>query len=367
MAIHKDFADWYRAASVTPSPELINARWKGVETAAVVIEVPDLITLLKIHAVRPQAGYRPPEFLDGVFRAQDPTFPNRDNIEELRILSGAIVRQIIDTDGPLAICAALGLVSSSFGSRRQTVTTADHITSAEEYLARKGGSVRDIEAMPSVKIAPIQKEHLAALLPASVFAANQLPQLHDPLLGTFVNESVRLGDSLALFGAAIGRIVQVQREELDMLWWLQTRVSRDLRVPFFELGERQATIVLPKELADLTVFLPGPAAILGMILASLEVTRTDGCGMSIAAAVNSTPRAWREKLSAEQAPVALNDLCPISLAIAKSLDTDGETDWLPVYRKQCDVKIEHDVARTEIAAQVYTERLFSQSLSGMMK
>jgi GTPase-associated system helical domain len=367
MAIHKDFADWYRAASVTPSAELLEARWKGVEAAAADLDASGLVTLLKLHAVPPQAGYKAPEFLDAAFRAQDTTFPNRNNTEELRILSGAIVRRTMETDGSLAISAALGLVSSSFGSRRQTVSTPDHIRSAEEYVARKGASVRDIGAEPKLEIEPMRKEDFDELMPTSMFATNQVPQLRDPLFNTFNDESARLSSNLVPFGAAIWRTVQVQREELNMLWWLQTKVSRDLRIPFFEFNERQATIVLPKELAELTVFVPGPPAILGMILASLEVARTDGAGMSVAAAVNSTPRAWREKFSAAQAPLGLGDLCPVSLAIAKSLDTDGEMDWLPVYRKQCDVKIDQDVARTELATQVYTECLFSNSLSRMMK
>ena len=33
----------------------------------------------------------------------------------------------------------------------------------------------------------------------------------------------------------------------------------------------------------------------------------------------------------------LDLLTPISFALSKSLDTDGETDWLPVFRKACDV------------------------------
>jgi hypothetical protein len=213
----------------------------------------------------------------------------------------------------------------------------------------------------------MRKERFDELMPVAIFAANQTSPLRDPLFSTFNDESARLSMNLDLFGAALWRVVQVQREELNMLWWLQTKVSRDLRIPFSEFGERQAAVVFPKELADLTVFLPGPAAILGMILASLKTTRADDHGMSVAAAVNSTPRAWREKLSAEQAAAGLGDLCPVSLAMTKSLDTDGETDWLPVYRKQCDVKIEQDVARTELAAQVYTECLFEKSLSGMMK
>jgi hypothetical protein len=101
MAIHKDFADWYRAASVTPSAELLDARWKGVEVLAATLDATGLVTLLKLHAVRPQAGYKVPEFLDAAFRAEDPTFPIRDHIEELRILSGAIVRQTMETSSNL--------------------------------------------------------------------------------------------------------------------------------------------------------------------------------------------------------------------------------------------------------------------------
>lgn len=366
MAIHKDFADWYRAASVTPSAELLDARWKGVEVLAATLDATGLVTLLKLHAVRPQAGYKVPEFLDAAFRAEDPTFPIRDHIEELRILSGAIVRQTMETSSNLAISAALGLMSSSFGSRRQTVATPDHVASAREYLAHKGSAVRDIGAAPSSKIASIRKERFDELMPPNFFVANQTPQMRDPLFNTFTEESLRFSKSFDSFGAAIWRIAQIQREELNMLWWLQTKVSRDLRVPFSELEDRQAAIVLPKELADLTVFLPGPAAILGMILASLELTRTGGVELSVAGAVNSTPRDWREKLNARP-PAVLGDLCPVSLAMAKSLDTDGETDWLPVYRKQCDVNIEQGVARTELAAQVYTECLFAKSLSGIMK
>src|SRR5258708_4145125 len=127
MAIHKDFADWYRAASLTPAVDLLEARWRGVEAAAGALNALGPGELLRLHARQPQAGYKAPEFLDAAFRREDASFPNRDNTEELRVLAGAILRQVFEANGPLAVISALGLVSSSFGSRRQTVATPDHV------------------------------------------------------------------------------------------------------------------------------------------------------------------------------------------------------------------------------------------------
>jgi GTPase-associated system helical domain len=360
MTIHKDFADWYRMASVTPSAELLAARWAGVEAVAAALDAPQLIALLKVHAVRPQADYKTPDFLDSAFRASDTTFPSR-NVEELRVLSGAILRQVIEMDGSWAISAALGLVSSAFG-RRQTITNPDHIRAAELFLAQKAESVRASDVASSFDLKPIPRGRFDELLPTGPFAVNQTPTLREPLFTMLTEEGGRLRASLDRYAVGIWRVVQAQREELNMLWWLQTRVSRDLGIPFAQLSVKQAAIVLPCELADLTVFLPGPGAILGMILASLESTKSDGSPITVAAAVNSVTRSWREKLNEKVPATGVAEICPISFALAKSLDTDGEADWLPVYRKYCDVSIEADVATVEIAAQVYRERLFLESV-----
>ena len=49
----------------------------------------------------------------------------------------------------------------------------------------------------------------------------------------------------------------------------------------------QASLVLPMELADLTVFLPGPSAILGILISALDSTAGGRTEFTIAAAVNA--------------------------------------------------------------------------------
>lgn len=364
MATHKDFADWYRAASVTPSPELLDARWKGVEQAAAALTRSSLTSLLRLYCTRPEAGFKAPEFLDTAFRNQDATFPNRDNIEELRVLAGAILRQSVESNSSASTAAALGIVSSSFGSRRDTLTTLDHLRAAERFLATRGEATRDIKTSPQVNLAPMTKERYEQLMPAAVFAPNQTPSARDPLFNTFAEQTTKLNQSFAELSSALWRIIQAQREELNILWWLQAKVSRDLEVPFSKLPRQQASIIFPMELADLTVFLPGPAAIFGVVVAALMDTKSKSDGLTVAEGVNSLPRNWREQRVANlQLNTDRATLCPVLFAMAKSLDTDGEAEWLPIYRKQCDVKIEQPVSHPDLAVQVYNESLFLRALS----
>jgi hypothetical protein len=366
MTVHKDFADWYRAASVTPSAELLDARWKGVEALASTLDGPTLSILLKLYAVRPGAGYKAPEFLDAAFRGHDSTFPNRDNSEELRVLAGAILRQAVEIDGRTATSAALGIVSSSFGSRRETLPSLDHLWAAEEYLANKGGAVREIKTVPQVRATQMTKEKFEELMPAAIFSAGALPAIRDPLLNTFADHTNRNNLALGQLNTSLWRVIQAQREELNMLWWLQTKASRDLEQPFSKIARPQASIVLPMELADLTIFLPGPSAVLGLIVAALELTPIVATDATAAEAVNAAPRDWRERRVAQLQP-DVAELCPISLALARSLDTDGTTEWLPVFRKQCDVKIEVPAKLADIATQLYNERLFLRALAELKK
>ena len=357
MEIHKDFADWYRAASVTPSSELLEARWAGVLAGAKALNIEQAMELLKLYVASPPPSFTTPQFLDAHFRAADNAFPSRDNIIELRVLAGAILRQVMDADGPLASIAALGAVTGNFGPRTEAPINLDHARAAQEYLARKGASIRNPQSAPSFNLRPISKERLDEILPSAVFGSNQTASLRDPIINSLNEANDRLNAEQARLIASLWEVIQFQREELNMLWWLQTRVSRDTGNPFSKLDE-QAALVLPRELAELTMVVPGPAAILGIVLSSMEVANLDTKEVPISSAVNKTPRVWREKLTAS-IPTNLGRICPVLLAVAKSLETDGEIDWFPVYRKQSDLQIEQGLPSAVLAMQFYTECLLA--------
>jgi hypothetical protein len=368
MAIHNNFADWYRAASITPSAELLAARWEAVAALASALDAEKIVILLKLYVSKPAPGFSAPDWMDETFRKHDTTFPSRDNVEELRVLAGAILRQTIELDDRISVAVALGLLSSTFGNRAQQIPSNDHVEAARKFLATKAEAMRSPTTQPAVKVANPTTERREALLPTALFAANPPLALREPIVNAFNEQTNNTNTALTQLSAALWRINQMQREELNMLWWLQSQVSRDLGKPFAELENGVAQIILPLELSDLTVFLPGPVAVPGLLMAALRLAPSGRNKISIAQAINTVPADWREKRVAKMPlPVFGPSVCPLTLALHRSLDTDAPADWLPVYRKQSDVSIEVHASPLIVAYALYTEALFQRALVGIKK
>jgi hypothetical protein len=362
MAMHRDFADWYRVASVTPQQEVLEQRWNAVEEAASVLSAASITVLLRLFAVRIQKEPTVPDFLDAVLRKHDTSYSSRGNSEELRVLAGAVLRQCIESNSKNAVAVALGLLCATFGSRATRVPAAQHVSVAETYLAHRGVSVRASTPPAPIGASGLTKERYDELVTIAVFQPPQIASARDPLFTAIVEASGKSAEQVNAAVTSLWRANQVVREELNLLWWLQTKFSRDLKKPFAEFALNEASYVFPMELSDLTVFLPGPDAILGIIITSLSLTKGGDQKSKLVDAVNSTPRAWREERNGNLNIQGFADLCPLLLAMSKSLDTDGDAEWLPVYRKQCDVQLDQEVPASDVAVQVYRERLFAQAL-----
>jgi hypothetical protein len=118
------------------------------------------------------------------------------------------------------------------------------------------------------------------------------------------------------------------------------------------------------ELAGLTKLLPAPASaepiLFQALAASKAVSSSDET--TLADAVNATSREWRESIVDPRE--RMGSLCPINLALCTSLDTEGLDEWLPVYRKACDVPGDLAIHIGVVARQAYRESLFIRSMKG---
>lgn len=314
-----------------------------------------------MFCTRPPPGFTTPDFLDEAFRQHDNTFPTTGNQQELRVLAGAILRQAIENKHKTAIAAALGLVCGSYG-RDGELPTTEHTKAAESFLAAHGAELRDVTSMPKFKATGLSKERFDELMPAAVFAPNQTPSARDPLFNTLYEQTNNLTSDIDRYSSPIWRIIQVQREELNILWWLQARFSRDLKSAFTEMTDAQGCLIIGTELADLTVLLPGSGAILGVIIAAQSYTKTSQSQITVIDAVNASPRQWRKVRSAQHDMASIGELCPILLAISKSLETNGDSDWLPVYQRYSDVAINRAAQAIEFSFELYHELLFSRAI-----
>jgi hypothetical protein len=361
MPMHASFADWYRSAAVSPPEGLLQKRWAGVEDLAKRPEADLIIGLARLFVLNKTDEAIVPIGMRDAFRAHDETFQSKGNLQELRVLAGAVLRQVIEEkQEEAATTAALALCCGCFATRVSAVPEREHIDAAERFLVSRGRELRARGDTPKIQSPSFTKEQYTKLVPVASFQPQQIVNAHEQLFTVFDEVMKKLSKGLAQARDAIElleRTVDAQDEEINLLWWLQSATSRDLKGSFREVGPVVGTLLFPKELSDLTVFIPGPDAVFGLLLRALDIAGASAdFSVSISEAVNAAPRSWRQEV-AQQKLESAEALCPVSLALAKSMETDGSDDWLPIYRKACDIPSDAKIGGVQFSLQVYRERM----------
>jgi hypothetical protein len=367
--MHANFPVWYRSALVATDAALLEKRWMGVEELARKPNSDLMLILLRLFAIpnTPEsvatASFRQP------FKTHDAAFLMRDNLQEIRVLAGAVLRVIIDMAGEggsnAADMAALGLVAASYSKRASLLTEPDHLRAAQTYVIGRARSLRTTEEASELPKAPFPREHFDTHLKQVLVANGGLPTLPDPLFAAFGDLQATTLTAVSKALQRLQRAVDVQGEELDVLWWLQSGFSRDLKVPFASIAHEAATIILPAEIADLVIFAPGPAYAESVVLRALRTaTGVDitTATQSVVACVNGTPREWRQTLAGKEDLPKIGSLCPILFALQTSLLTDTDDTWQPVFAKACDIDATSPTSISDLALQVYRERLLLQAI-----
>jgi hypothetical protein len=165
--------------------------------------------------------------------------------------------------------------------------------------------------------------------------------------------------------AELERQSRLRREETDILWWMNTGVSRDLSVSFKDLKTLAASVVAGKELAALVSppgVLPAPSFLQGMI-PPLTGKGAANKSIGLIAAVNETDREWRQSVADELDIDRIADLSPALTAIKHSLTTDGASGWTSAYKKAEGFKADPQFRPADLGLQVYRECLLAELAS----
>jgi hypothetical protein len=328
--VHRDFADWYRIADLEPKVEMLEKRWQGIEEFVESLDATNTIELVRIfhkRSVRDRqfiADYR------NTFKAIDSTFPMRDNDLELRVLAGSSIVCLLEI-GPsnFADAAALGMVCSDCRGLLNETLLPEMVALARAYLFSRSEHLRARGEVPAITVPDLNLENLLEAF-RQTCATDGLPNLPEPVVALIEALASAINHHSTSVEKAMSRLSERQRllqEESDILWWLFGGHSRDLKQPMAALGLPATCLVAAKELADLTTILPGPLpapAFLGKMIHA--ATRKLPSSMTIQEAVNASPREWRNQWFRKDDMEHIADLCPILLAILKSLETDGPDD-----------------------------------------
>jgi hypothetical protein len=355
---NEDFGRWYRSLDLGSDPQTYEKRRAGTAALAKQVTREDVEALVRVafksrHVPASEALAR----LRHPLKGADDGFPMQGNDRELQIISAAALAELLRGDGGASPAAALAASTAAVGGLRRPELPLDLAEAAEASLATQCEKTRarpDMAKLAAPDFPKADFEKSAAKV--------QGQQDWNGVIAAFglVTEASRLAhESLwkrcsgAL--ATAGSYIAIQDEELNMLWWLIGERSADLDRPFAKVPAPERTLVLAKELAELTAFLPGPPAVKSL-LARACVNEQDE--HTIAECVNACDDDWLHPLveGAEPSPVTR----PLHFAIRRRIEAGDKISWVAAWAATTGLDAAKKLSGLQIAVLFYRERLLAR-------
>ena len=255
--MNKYFPERYGRVRPSPTREILELRWTGVEHLTSALKPADIVPLVLLARSAPSTEGE--EKARATFVSADVNFPMRDNSEEIRVLAIEAIIKSIDDRLAAADSLALAMLSSEFlGLVDPDPLLSDALETARNHVERRQLEMRRPNAFP---------EGPPVTLPAALKAFGESVPADSQVLNS---QGFR-----ALFEASVSDLQQIRKytqqsasvlrhqqmltSEISALTLLYvTRYSETFRRPLAELNaERPIAVAL--ELARVTQFEAGTA------------------------------------------------------------------------------------------------------------
>lgn len=343
--MNKEFADWYRTASLEPKGETLEARWKAIEKFVAKAEPAEMLDIVRLFLGVATANKAViDKFADG-FRKADAAFPATGNEVELRVLAGAACVACFENaeDWERPELVALAVTAGGYRQRRKNMIVPRIFELCETVLVDRS-SRRFEDAKNGADLSA------AAAELKKVCTGTNVGQHMEKQLGAFLDrleEKIESNDTRQM----------LLQEEANVLWWLFGSFSRDLKLPFDKIEGAALPLVAGNELAALIEVRPGPVAFPGLLARVLNGTQQ--AKYSLAEAVNTVSKPWREAIRAKTADAVL-DLCPVRMAVARSLEVPDAKSWIKPMESVAGIPLNQKVDALDLAIQSLREALLHQ-------
>lgn len=336
--MHKDFAEWYRAAGVTPNADILPKRWAAIEEYEAGRD--EIVSLARrfYRLGRPRKEFE--NTFRAAFQTEDAAFQMRNNDQELLVLAGAKLIDIIERSSvELADLSALSLVSAAAQNMRGVATVPDIPEIAARYLSKRAIE-RAHKGQGNGDSSSSERKTLFDGLTAAGAPLNGLPA-----------ELERLQRELA-----------VVSEESNMLWWLFSEHSHDLKQPWAKSTVPAVALTAGKELAELTHVLPGPLAATAFLDRIIRFAKAKPPStMLVVEAINDVTVEWRRDYVERNCPAELEDLIPISHGVKISLTAPEADAWFIGFKTGTGISADSKLVPHLLAYQMFLEGLLCRS------
>ncbi|MCC7518805.1 MAG: hypothetical protein IT578_06430 [Verrucomicrobiae bacterium] len=313
MSMHSQFSEWFLAAGIELSGDVLQKRWAGVE--AFTAGRAEIISLVELFFGFFDGKESFLENFRAPFKEADGAFRMKENNQELSVLAGAKLVSIMESgERALGDLASLAMVSCAAQNLRASPSVSDIAERAAKHL------------------------HVRTL-------NRTLP---NPNVVTSSDETMAVLEQVKCDLAAV-------TEESNVLWWVFGESSRDKAKRWSDYSVEQTAVMAGKELADLTRIVPGPAASGALLDKVVKFAKIKPPAQVVLKdAITALPEDWRQGL-VKNFPAALLNICPVTHGIKLSVELSGAGAWTQALPSTAKIQRGGKIAPQLLAYQVFLE------------
>lgn len=343
--------EWHRIAGVDESnlPILENRS----EVITELVKSKNLFWIfncVKLYLNKPNVSKEFINELINSFLKSEPVFPLTKNHLLLRVLAGAIVYHSVENKKNMeSTLIALSLQISLFGIKKENIINKDIIEYLIDYIFKEAIKVRE----ENIELAILKIET------DMNFTDNQNENLK--LNFSLIEKQLKsINKRINNFNSSIKRL----KEESNIHWWLFRGFSNDFKMPVSKLNINSSPLIIGKELADLTTFLPGPTSSKEFLVKILrDNLKLKDEEISFKESINNLDLKWREDLRDNYNDIELDNIPPpILTAISNSLDSGKSNGWYSIFEKSTSIKATSKFNVFDLAYQMNLECLFIKGI-----
>lgn len=338
--MHADFANWYQPVTFGHDREVLELRWKGIDEALDGIEnemVQELVRL--VYGKQPISSKLLDDFRQ-FFRNVDPTFLTKGNDHEIHVLAGCVLAVLLlEFDYPEV---AQAILTTSVCDIRKLSGKIDLVGMAKEKILKDGISARKRPLM----FAPKQ------ITPDESIVFDNLENLGTTTIKALNGVQKNIHHEINL----LQKIIEIQDEELQLLWWMIGNRSTMWDISFNEITEESRPVLLAIEAASMiSALIESPS--LKAVFSRVGLSST--MKVNIPDAISSCGTERLEKIAPDNQIDPL--IFPVHFAMTRALETGADKTWIPGWSKISGIGKNTQLTQLQLALQVYRERnLISQ-------
>lgn len=349
------FARWYAECFMEEGAKR-DLRWQGIVDVSSrgTFATVEVLARLAFQTPVPASGRKSEniqeEYTDIVTKISggDSTFDPGNSVRELQILAASALIQMFSRLPD----AAIVVTTSSMGGLRKPILPMDLVGLAENSLVTLSARKHTRTSIDTLDVATSAIDYTFDSVAQPTVGTEQIKSEFSRLHAATSATIKHIVEGQNQVVEALRRRIELDEEELQMLWWLLGGYSTSTDTPFAKIDGKFRSLVLAQELGEMTAVSPGPTSIRAMLSrAGINTSK-----LKLSDVVNAPSLKWAQSVSKSKmiSPVTT----PIHFALEQRAELGTSDMWQASWSGFTGIHADSQLPAVKIGELFYREYVF---------